>query len=187
MDEQELPPVNLVHISTQWSQIGDANLFVLRYASAIESYLQSLLRDGNAVDDVLQSFLLKVVEKGFKQATPDKGRFRNYLIRSVHNAAVTYLRKSSRQRTETMELIDEGNLSVPSELEQVWNKDWYECLMGRVWRRLQHHQDHSNTYFYSVLQTAQSNPELDSKALAIEVSKQTGQPMSPENFRKQFF
>ena len=185
MDEHELPPVNLVHISTQWSRIGDTNLFVLRYATAIKRYLQTLLRDSNAVEDVLQSFLLKVVEHGFKQATPDKGRFRNYLIRSVHNAAVTHLRKNNRRRTQAMELIDEGSLSVPSEVEKAWNREWYDCLTGRVWRRLQHHEDHSNSHFYTVLQVSQQNPELDSKTLAREVSQQVGREISPENFRKQ--
>src|SRR5262249_27637687 len=79
-------------ISTHWAWVTDPMKFVLRYAPAIRGYLRVLLPPPADVDEVLQDFLLSVVERGF---TPDRvrGRFRDYLIATVRYRARRYLRR----------------------------------------------------------------------------------------------
>lgn len=50
---------NLHEISTQWSKLQDVHVFVLRYARAIERYLQFLLRDEEEGREATQAFLLR--------------------------------------------------------------------------------------------------------------------------------
>ncbi|MEO1524701.1 MAG: sigma factor [Planctomycetota bacterium] len=180
------PMADLGTISTQWSQLGDANVFVLRYTNAIETYLKRLLKDENDTRDVLQSFLLRVLERGFERVSPDLGRFRYYLIRSVHNAAITHLRTTKRRRVVDIEELPESLASSSDELRQYWQRDWHDCILGRAWQRLEEREQasESNLYF-TVLQISSKHPELDSKALAATVTECVGRPVSAELFRQQ--
>ncbi|MEM7561336.1 MAG: sigma factor, partial [Planctomycetota bacterium] len=102
--QEDSPSVwDLRGISTQWSVVANANLFVLRYSDAIQEYLKRLLRNDNDVEDVLQLFLVKILENGFQRVSPDRGRFRNYLIRAVKNEVIDWQRAKSRRKTKPIE------------------------------------------------------------------------------------
>ena len=180
------PLDDLRDISTQWSQLDDANVFVLRYTNAIETYLRRLLRDEDVARDVLQAFLLRVLERGFERASPDKGKFRFYLIRAVHNAAISYQRDSGRRRVVDIAQLPETLASASSELQSYWQRDWHDCILNRAWQQLEHHQASSEqNLFFSILQASTQNPELDSRALAAEVAGLAGREISPATFRQQ--
>ena len=180
------PLDNLRDISTQWSRLHDANIFVLRYTNAIEAYLRLLLKDENDARDVLQAFLVRVLERGFERASPDKGKFRYYLIRSVHNAAITHQRTTARRRAVDIAELPESLTSAADELSGYWQRDWHECILGRVWQRLQHREESSeNNLFFTILQASTKNEDADSVTLAQQVSEQTGRPVSAELFRQQ--
>ena len=183
------PPNNsiwdLEHISTQWSQISDTNVFVLRYTQAIRNYLRHLLRSEEAADEVLQSFLLKVVERGFKNADPARGRFRHYLSRSVRNAAITYRRSIARDVERRERLANDVNASndVP---ESTWNQEWYACILRRAMRRLEHRETTvPGNLGYTILQLHVADGEQDSAKLARRVAEISGKAMNAAAFRKQ--
>ncbi|MEM7560472.1 MAG: hypothetical protein AAF394_15225, partial [Planctomycetota bacterium] len=83
----------LREISTRWSCVKDINRFTLRYVSAMTRLLQVIMKQEDASREVLQRFLLKVVERGFNEEMPTSGRFRDYLARSLRNAAIDYFRE----------------------------------------------------------------------------------------------
>src|SRR5262249_56134087 len=87
---------NLDLITTHWSALRDCNRFLLRYAQAVRAYLLALLGAEDA-DDVAHDFFVRVVERGFERAAPDRGRFRDYLKIAVRNAALSHLRRKQRQ------------------------------------------------------------------------------------------
>src|SRR5262245_34474255 len=88
---------HLADVSTRWSVVSEPARFMVRYAPAIRRYLVALLRNEDEADEVAHDFLLRVAQGGFVRATPDRGRFRFYLIASVRNAARTHqARKQAR-------------------------------------------------------------------------------------------
>src|SRR5947208_9420730 len=86
------PRASLALISTHWPLITDPMKFMLRYAPAIRGYLHALLPTAADVDEVLQEFLVTVLERGF---APERvrGRFRDYLIATLRYRAWRYLRR----------------------------------------------------------------------------------------------
>ena len=185
-DSSEPSPWDLREISTQWSAVSDANFFVLRYADAIRDYLERLLKNEHEVEDVLQQFLVKVIEKGFESASPDRGRFRHYLIRAVRNEVITWQRQQSRRRARSLtELHDHAGIRS-EQASSGWDQQWYECILNRCWKHLRQHQkDRPGNLAHSVLAAATEHPELDSTALASLVSQETLQPLASPAFRKQ--
>src|SRR4051812_38713500 len=86
-------PLFLEQISTLWPQVSDPGRFVLRYAPAIRRYLGAIIQDPHLLDDVLQDFLVHMVQHRFAPEQLSRGRFRDYLKSCVRNAALTALRK----------------------------------------------------------------------------------------------
>ncbi|MEO1529682.1 MAG: sigma factor, partial [Planctomycetota bacterium] len=176
----------LRQISTQWSAVSDANFFVLRYVDAIRHYLRRLVSNEDDVEDVLQQFLVKVIENGFQRASPDRGRFRHYLIRAIRNEVVTWQRKQSKRRTLSIAAIEDPADSEADQASTDWDQQWHQCVLARCWKHLrQYESDHDGNLAYSVLSTASENSGLRSEALAELVTASSGQTLTAPAFRKQ--
>ena len=170
-------------ISTQWSAVSDANAFVLRYVNAIEQYLQKLLRNEDDVEDVLQQFLVKVLENGFSRASPDRGRFRFYLIRAVKNEVITWQRKQSRRKSLSIDRLPEPEESPTSD---EWDQEWQQCVLDRCWLDLrQREAETPGNLCFTALRTATEEPNLRSEAAAERVSNASGRPLTAAAYRKQ--
>src|SRR5258708_33617057 len=85
--------VGIDQISPRWPLIQDPVKFVMRYGPAIRGYLGVFLKNPHDVEDVCQAFLLRVIERGVVEEHRLHGRFRNYLIAAVRNAALAHLRR----------------------------------------------------------------------------------------------
>src|SRR4051812_50174451 len=104
--------------------------FVLRYAPAIRGYLQALLPQPADVDEVLQEFLLSVLEHGFRPERVRRGRFRDYLIATVRYCAWRYLR---RKKPRPLSAEQAEGLRAPAEAapeDAEWLPDRRENLLG---------------------------------------------------------
>jgi len=180
-------PKNLDHISTQWSAVHDVEHFLVRYSAAVRHYLEALLgKDGDA-DDVGQEFFLKVVANGFVRASPDRGRFRDYLKTAVRNAALTHLRKQQRQ-PDLMDVavLQDTVASADPDAERRWPADWRTCLLNRAWRALEVHQQRSpGNLFWTVLRLSVDHADEDSTALAARAAEIAGRPLRADAFRQQ--
>jgi hypothetical protein len=173
----------LDQISTHWAAINDPGSFTLRYAPAIRAYLLALLGDAHEADEVAQEFLLRVVERGFAQVSPEQGRFRDYLKTSVRNAALSRLR---RQRPGSLGEALAEELCGADDAEARWLGDWQRCLLDRAWRALEAHQRQSpGNLCYTVLRVSADHPDEDSTALAERTSALAGRAVRPDAFRKQ--
>jgi hypothetical protein len=179
--------LSLDRISTQWSMINDPGKFLVRYAPAIRSYLQALLRNAHDAEEVEQDFLVRVVQNGFVRASPDRGRFRDYLKTAVRNAALTRLRRKKEAAVGDFALLGlaAADDTIPGTDEQ-WLADWRRCLLDRAWRALDSHQHRTpGNLFHTVLRAAVDHAEEDSRQLAARVNAQTGREISAEAYRKQ--
>lgn len=185
-EELDSPRLDLAGITTQWSRINDPAHFAVRYATAISHYLQILLRDPHDTEEVTQDFLLKVSRDGFPRANPERGRFRDYLIAAVRNAAITLLRRRKRE-PQSLEGLEE---LIPAETrraaDEAYFSFWQKSILDRAWRELLAHERRSpGNLFHTVLKASVENSDVDSSTLAARVSAATGHPIKPEALRKQ--
>ncbi len=176
----------LDQISTRWSIVNDPLQFMLRYGPAIQRYLSALIKNPHDVEEVLQDFLLRGLQRGFVRTESLRGRFRDYLKTAVRNAALTHYR---RRQTAAHTNLDDLHLAAPQAplaADEEWATQWRQCVLSRVWQALDQHQRQSpGNLFYTVLKLSCDYPHEDSKALAARASAATNKPIRPDAFRKQ--
>jgi hypothetical protein len=157
---------------------------MLRYAPAIRGYLRALLPNVTDVDEVLQEFLVTVLERGFAPERAHRGRFRDYLIATVRYRAWRYLR---RKKLRSLDAEHAKQLQAPSEAtpdDAAWLAGWRQCLLDRAWDALEFRQRQSpRNRYYTVLKLTTDHPDADSTALAAQVGGEP--PLTATAFRKQ--
>lgn len=174
----------LFDISTRWSCVKDINRFVLRYIEAMRHLLVLVVKDEDDARDVLQGFLIKVVERGFRSDVPRSGRFRDYLARSLRNAAMDHFRQA--KPTQASETLLAQIESERDSHEDLWKRSWTSCLIDRAWQKLEHHQyTQKGSLQHSVLRFAVDNPSLDSKQAAAKFAESQHVSVTPEAYRQQ--
>jgi len=181
------PRLGIDQISTRWAHIKDPVKFVMRYAPAIQGYLTVFLKNPHDVEDVSQAFLTRVVERGVVEPSALRGRFRDYLIAAVRNAALAHLRRRSLPVAGNTFLDDVPAPEAENTLaEQEWLDGWRRVVLATVWEALEDHQrNHPGNLAHTVLRTLVDHPAEDSNQLAARVSKLSGKSIRPEAFRKQ--
>jgi hypothetical protein len=171
-------------ITTQWSQIANLQYFLKRYGPAARAYLGAILREPDAVDDVLQGFLLRVVQHGFGNVRPSLGRFRDYLKAALRHAVWNY-----RQRQRPTQCLDPSAIISDQDegrADKVWLAEWRNCLLERAWAALEkHEQREPASGYYTVLRLAVTHRDEDSPQLALRASAALDRPMTAVAFRKQ--
>jgi RNA polymerase sigma-70 factor (ECF subfamily) len=173
----------LHQITTRWTVLKEPAQFLMRYGPAIRNYLGAILKNPHDADEVAQDILVRVVQDGFHRASPDRGRFRDYLKVSVRNAALTHLRRKQPLQPGDQLLTQVADDDAP---EQAWLADWQRCVLNKAWRALdQHERGSAGNLYYTVLRMAVDFPDDDSRQLADRVAKAIGRPFRPEAFRKQ--
>jgi len=136
--------------STHWSEIsraaaeerpGAASLerILVRYSPALRAYLTGAMKlSPPAADDILQGFIAdKVLEKDlFSKADKARGRFRSFLVTSLHNYALSVLR---RTRKEPFAVADPpagehvSDAASPAEtFDRVWAMEVIQAALGRM-------------------------------------------------------
>ncbi|MEM0925044.1 MAG: hypothetical protein AAGJ83_03325 [Planctomycetota bacterium] len=184
MNEPELTQQRLKDISTRWSEVRDVNRFVLRYTDAMSRLLNMILKDEDASRDVLQAFLLRIIERGFRDDLPKGGRFRDYLTKSLRNAAIDYFR-TFRPTQLSEEALHQLESRWDSADEQ-WKQSWTRCLVDRAWQQLEHFQyETKNCHYFDVLRIGVEHPDSDSNRCAELLAEITGHEVSPESYRQQ--
>lgn len=171
-------------ISTRWSAIHDVDHFVARYSNAVLAYLRAFLGP-NEADDVAQDLFLEVARTGFTRASPDRGRFRDYLKTITRNAALTYLRKQSRE-PKTTDANALQHTVDDADAQDAWLSDWRACLLNRAWAALEDHERRSpGNLFWTVLRLSVDHADEDSATLADRASAIAGRAIRADAFRQQ--
>ncbi len=171
-------------ISTQWPLIHDPAQFVVRYAPAVQKYLQVLVKNSHDAEEIAQEFLLAVLKHRFLHAAPERGRFRDYLKRSVRNAISTHYRRRVTPvvADEVLQQIVEATPLADAH----WLGEWRRCLLSRAWRDLDHHERETpGSLCATVLQLSLDHPDDTSEELAQRMGERSGRPLQPPALRKQ--
>jgi len=177
----------LDQIETDWSMVYEPAHVVLRYAPAIQRYLNALIKHRHDAEEIAQEFFLWVTQHGLPRARRDRGRFRDYLKKIVRNAALNY---QNRKRPSPQSDHDLLNVPAPDDRQRIpdqeWVVHWRHCLLKRAWKRLEKHQARSpDNLFHTVLRLCVRHSGEDSRSLAERASQASGKVISPDAFRKQ--
>ncbi len=161
---------------TQEMQAAQSAL-IMRYAGAVHRYLLAALRDEEAANDVDQEFALRFLRGDFHRADPKRGRFRDFVKRSLHNLMVDYHR---RQRRLPRQLPDnyaepaDGSPeadAVTAEFDRQFLDSWRKELMSRAWDSLGEVQRRTGRPVHTVLKFRVDHPDLKSAEVAERLSK----------------
>src|SRR5438045_2159010 len=101
MDSNELTS-HLSRIQTAWTLVFQAHQgqgsedlaaqqqLVLRYHGAVYRYLLGMLRDPGVAEELAQEFAVRFLRGDFKEAHPQRGRFRDFLKTSLRHVVIDH-------------------------------------------------------------------------------------------------
>ncbi len=184
---QPAPESHLSRISTQWPLLGDMSRLALCYGPAIRRYILSFVREPHDADEVAQDFFVRVLQHGLANASPDRGRFRDYLKAAVRNATLTWLerRRRSAERESSTAPADLPDPAATA-AEEAWIAEWRRCILDRAWQALEGNERRGKANrFHTVLRLSVEHTDEDSPALAARTKLPGGGSMRADAFRKQ--
>ena len=185
---------HLSRIETHWTAVFQAHqgqaeevaeaqsALMRRYGGAVHRYLLASLRDPEAADDLSQEFALRFLRGDFRNADSGKGRFRDFLKRSIYHLMVDYHR-GCRARPRRLD----GEAAEPAVCDaDPWDRDldlpfldsWREQLMALAWTELDKVQERTGQPFADVLRLRVANPDLRSPQLAERLSERLGRSVT---------
>jgi RNA polymerase sigma-70 factor (ECF subfamily) len=192
-------PSHISQIATNWSLVERAHrdgasdlpqaqlaLFV-RYQNAIRRYLVVALGDPEAADDVFQEFALRLLRGDLHRATPEKGRFRDYLKTSLIRLVIDHRRRKARQIGRA-HALDPGfeAAAVTDKSARTFEDVWQSSLVERAWEALRQLQAQGGAPYYTVLRHRCDHPEAPAAeiASALDAALKPSAPFSEEGIRK---
>src|SRR3954447_16151236 len=134
-------------------------LILDRYRPAIYRYLRACL-DPEGADEVLQEFQLRFVSGGFRNADPEKGRFRDLLKSALYHLIVDYHKKRQRQLPQVSPDAPEPAASAESTLDsdRQFLSQWRQALLSKAWEALAEEERRTGRLMHTVLHFRAGNP-----------------------------
>jgi RNA polymerase sigma-70 factor (ECF subfamily) len=196
MEHEDQDP-RLTQLSTQWTlvfqahhgtpeEVGAAQVKLMgRYAGAVHRYLLAVLRDPDAADELNQEFALRFLRGDFQRADPARGRFRDFVKRSLRNLMIDYWRRrQTRPQPLANDLPEPADAAaVDSAFDSQFLASWRAEVMSRAWKGLAQLQEKTDQPHYTVLKLRVDYPDLRSPELAERLSAALGRPISAGSLR----
>lgn len=167
-------------IETRWSDLRKAHTVddaeagsaletvLLRYRRAVYVYVLGIVRDPDVADEVFQEFAIRILRGAFRNAEPEKGRFRSLIKTTLANLITDQRRKQNRTP-----LALEGEADVPTPTtdafaaqDEEFVREWREELLARTWNALAEEDQRQQQCYFAVLQYRASHPEATSDEMA---------------------
>lgn len=177
--------VRLAHDS-QSEAVQDAQQQLLdRYGNAVRRYLLGALRNPDAADDVFQEFAVRFVRGDFRNADPDRGKFRQFLKTSLYRLVVDYQRgqRKSHRQTDISQWLTDGHSQSEASIDRDFDRSWRDELLAKTWSMLKAEETKANKPYFLVLKIRTSQSELKSAELADRLTIELGRPIQPGNAR----
>ena len=183
-------------MTTRWSLVRRAhqasiltagqarNELVLRYSSAIRSYVRAILQDDARADELAQDAVVRLLSGDFAGADPNRGRFRDLLKVSVRNMARNHWEKEKRRRPGAVD-VEGVAAGYPAE-ESVWLAGWRQNALDLTWSALESFdRSKPGSLGVTLLRLRAQFPEATSEELTQRLAEKTGQTITPEALRQQ--
>ena len=183
----------LTDIGTRWTKVqlailgtgpeakrAQGELFE-RYCGAMKRYLQVALGDAGAVDDVVQEFGVALVSGGFRNAQPERGRFRDYIKGVLFRLVKKHRRREQRLARHIAADVDFADPECyPNACEEQFRQSWRDELLARTWEALAE----ADPTFFTVLHFRAAHPDMHSEDMVKELAPQLGKPLTAQGVRQ---
>jgi RNA polymerase sigma factor (sigma-70 family) len=193
----ETPLDRIGTITTRWSLLdrahgGDDEVaqtarqqLLERYGGAVRRYLRKVMSDPDAADDVFQEFALRLMRGDLSGATPDRGRFRNFVKGTLFHLISDY-RKHERRWPRP---LPDGSLqadgdATAEESDRQFLESWRDELLAHAWAGLADADAQTGQAGYDVLRFRAQHPELRSGEMAEQLTAQLGKPFTAAGVRQ---
>ena len=129
---------------------------------------------------------MRLVRGDFRNANPEKGRFRDLLKTALYHLIIDHHKKKRKQMVQ----IGEGAPEPAADLDSVCDSDrqflatWRSNLLNQTWEALAMVERETNKPFHTVLHYRAANPEMRSAGMAEKLSAALGKEVSAEWVRK---
>ncbi|WP_157665009.1 RNA polymerase sigma factor [Mariniblastus fucicola] len=157
-------------------------IILKRYAECIYQYILGATHCHHTTEDLSQDFALRFVRGDFRNANPDRGRFRDYLKRSLRNLVTDFFRRKNSKPAGVDLKGAEAN--AIGSLDTAFTDQWRRQLLGITWESLKEHESNSGSLYYSVLYLRSQRPKLNSQSLAKEFTEQYQREVTADWFRQ---
>ncbi len=187
----------LSQIRTNWSQLFAAagttsesaseaqKSLLLDYSGAVFRYLLGALKNEHTASDLAQEFAVRFLRGDFRSVAPEKGRFRDFLKRTLCNLVNDHFRRQMAEQRRVQSVAHEEKFGDDSETDRLFDEDWVIEVLRRAWNALEEDQKQNNTQYYNVLRARAESPELNSKQLCESLSKTLANPALNEAWVRQ--
>lgn len=161
-----------------------------RYSGAIRRYLTAALRDPDGADELFQEFALQFVRGDFHRASPERGRFRDYVKTSLYRMVVNHFRRLRKKPghlpTEFPDRPAEmADLAITlNNADAEFAQSWKDELLARAWAALERVQHETGQPYYSILRFRAEHAELSSSEMASQLTEQLGRPLNAAGVRQ---
>jgi RNA polymerase sigma-70 factor (ECF subfamily) len=187
----------LSKIETLWSLVRQAHggaapgvsesqeQLLERYGGAVHRYLLGAVRDADAADELFQEFCLRFLRGDFKNANPQRGRFRMYVKTALLNLIVDHQRLQKKQAQPLHADGPEPAAEAPSQLDmdRAFRDSWRAELLDRTWQALAETERLTGNCSYTVLRLRMEQPGWSSAELAEELGRRLAKPLTVGNTR----
>jgi RNA polymerase sigma-70 factor (ECF subfamily) len=162
---------------------GPARDLVLRYYGAVYRYLLGIVHDEDVAMELTQEFASRFLRGDFRKATPERGRFRDFLKVSLRNLAMDHFRQQKQARDRGVQPLPEHGLEPGDDSEQRQRDEAFvasfrEEVLARTWEALADVERQSGKPYHTVLRLKIQHPDLPSVELAERLSRTLGRSIS---------
>lgn len=185
-------------ISSRWSLLERAHhgttisggqarqALTIQYMPAVRRYVAAMVADKQDAEDLAQDVAVRLLAGDFAGASPDRGRFRNFLKIAVRNMVRNYWSKQKRRRPVDLDpaLLDDGD--AQSNNDEPWDSACRAALLDAVWKRLeQEDRAKPGSTGFMLLRLRTQFPTDSSEQLAERLGQKVGKPFRPDAVRQQ--
>lgn len=157
-----------------------------RYQPAIYRYLLACLGNPDAADEVCSRFFLRFLRGDFRNANPEKGRFRDLLKSALYHLMIDF----HKERQRGMANISPDNQDPVATFDSTYDSDreflenWRANLLNKAWDALGEEEKRTGRALFTVLHFRAAHPEMRSHQMAVELSSRLGKEVSADWVRK---
>jgi RNA polymerase sigma factor (sigma-70 family) len=189
---------HLSQINTIWTMVFQAHQgqpeavseaqqqLLQRYSGAIYRYLLAVLRDPHEAEELAQEFALHFIRGDFRRASPSRGRFRDLVKTAVLNLCIDHYRRRQTRAQNLPELAYEKGAWYDQTMYQdtQFLETWREELLNHTWEGLTRLQEETGQPYHEVLRFRADHPETRSAAMAEELGRRLGKPLTAAGVRQ---
>jgi RNA polymerase sigma-70 factor (ECF subfamily) len=159
---------------------------LLRYRPAVYRYLLASVHDPSVAEELCSEFSLRFISGGFRNANPEKGRFRDLLKSALSHLVIDHYNRKKRGMAQLSPDAPEPTSGEDStyESDRQFLDSWRSTLLNKAWESLAIEERRTGRPLHTVLHFRAGHPDLRSHQMAEQLSAQLSKEVSADWVRK---